>query len=131
MLDRQAIADLYDRHASRLYAIALRITGDRDKAADALEEAFLELRRNDDVVDPTALLIRATRASALAQQTRKASPAVVPTEADPRRIVEDAWYGGMTVSDLATSYSISEANVRGMLRDGMAQLRSQFAAGSK
>ncbi|MDP9362339.1 MAG: hypothetical protein M3P29_12925 [Acidobacteriota bacterium] len=60
-----------------------------------------------------------------------APPAVVPGEADPRRIVEDAWYGGMTVSDLATSYSISEANVRGMLRDGMAQLRSQFAAETK
>ena len=48
MFDRQAIADLYDRQASRLYALALRITGDRDAAADALADAFDALGRNDD-----------------------------------------------------------------------------------
>ena len=130
MLDRQAIADLYDRHASRLYAIALRITGDRDSAADALAEAFVSLGQNEAVRDPEAYLIRATRDHALARQTQKPSAAVVPKEATPRQLVEEAWYG-MTVSDLATTHKTSEANVRMMLCDGMAQLRSQFAAGTK
>lgn len=131
MLDRQAIADLYDRHASRLYAIALRITGDRDAAADALTEAFVELGKNDEVRDPECYLIRATRDQALTRQTRSAPPTVVPKEVNPRRVVEDAWYGGMSVSDLARIYKIPETNVRGLLCDGMAQLRSQFAAGRK
>jgi DNA-binding transcriptional regulator LsrR (DeoR family) len=46
-------------------------------------------------------------------------------------MVEDAWYNGMTVSDLATRYGISEAKARGMLCDGMAELRMKFAAGTK
>jgi DNA-directed RNA polymerase specialized sigma24 family protein len=130
MLDRQAIADLYDRHASRLYALALRITGNPDAAGQAVEGAFLELYAAGDIPDPAALLIRATRTSALAQQTQKPPAAVVAEEATPRRLVEDAWYG-MSVSDLAAAYGIPEANVRGMLCDGMAQLRHQFVAGTK
>jgi DNA-directed RNA polymerase specialized sigma24 family protein len=130
MLDRQAIADLYDRHASRLYAIALRTTGDRDAAADALAEAFVSLGKRDEVRDPETYLVRATRDHALARQTQKPSAAVIPKEVTPRQLLEEAWYG-MSVSDLATTHKTSEANVRMMLCDGMAQLRSQFAAGTK
>jgi DNA-directed RNA polymerase specialized sigma24 family protein len=130
MFDRQAIADLYDRQASRLYALALRITGDRDAAADALADAFDALGRNDDIRDPETYLVRTTRDHALARQTQKRPAAVVPTAATPRQLVEDAWYG-MTVSDLATVYRISEADVRGMLCAGMSELRGQLAAGTK
>ncbi|MDP9362338.1 MAG: hypothetical protein M3P29_12920 [Acidobacteriota bacterium] len=64
MRDRRALAGLYDRHASRLYAIALRITGDRDAAGDALAEAFLALGRM------TRSLIRRPISSALRGSTR-------------------------------------------------------------
>jgi predicted RNA polymerase sigma factor len=131
MPDRPSIADLYDRHASRLYAIALRITDDRDAAADALEAAFVSLSKNAAVEDPAAYLVRATRDCALARQTRPASAPVVVKEPSARSLVEDAWYNGMTVSDLATRYGISEAKARGMLCDGMAELRMKFAAGTK
>ena len=127
----QSLADLYDRHASRLYAIDLRIPGDGDTAADALEAAFLALSRNDDIDDPAAFLIHATRDCALARQTRPASASVVQKEADPRTLVEDAWYNGMNVSDLAKRYGIAEEKARGMLCDGMAALRMKFAAGTK
>jgi DNA-directed RNA polymerase specialized sigma24 family protein len=130
MFDRQAIADLYDRHASRLYALALRITGDRDAAADALADAFDALGRNDEVRDPENYLVRATRDHALARQTQKRPAAVVPAAATPRQLVEDAWYG-MTVSDLVTVYKISEADVRAMLCAGMSELRGQLAAGTQ
>jgi hypothetical protein len=126
----QSLADLYDRHASRLYAIALRITDDRDAAADALEAAFVSLSKNAGVGDAATYLVRATRDCALARQTRPASATVVVEEPSARSLVEDAWYNGMTVSDLATRYGISEANARGMLCDGMAELRMKFAAGT-
>jgi DNA-directed RNA polymerase specialized sigma24 family protein len=131
MFDRQAVADLYDRLAPRLYAITIRITGDRPAAADVLASAFVSLSQNDDLRDPAAYLIHATRDGALARQTRPASAAVVPGEATPRKLVEDAWYGGMSVSDLATRYGIPEGSARGMLCDGMAELRMKFAAGTK
>jgi DNA-directed RNA polymerase specialized sigma24 family protein len=127
----QGLGEIYDRHAARLYAIALRITGDRDAAADALESAFVALSKSGDVGDPMAYLIHATRDSALARQTRPASAPVVVPEPSARSMVEEAWYNGMTVSDLATRYGISEAKARGMLCDGMAELRMKFAAGTK
>jgi predicted RNA polymerase sigma factor len=131
MPDRAALADLYDRHAPRLYAIALRITNDRDAAADALEVAFVAVSRKDDVQDPVTYLIRATRDCALARQTRPASAAVVPKEATPRAMVEDAWYGGLSVNDLAAKYGIPETKARQLLCEEMAQLRTPFAAGVK
>jgi len=131
MFDRQALADLYDRLAPRLYAVAMRITGDRDASADVLAAAFVSLSQNEDVRDPAAYLIHATRDGALARQTRPAPGAVVPGEATPRKLVEDAWYGGMSVKDLATRYGIPEGSARGMLCDGMAELRMKFAAGTK
>jgi len=131
MRDRQSLADLYDRHAARLYAIALRITGDPDTAADALEAAFVALSQNDDAGDAATYLIHATRDCALARQTQPHPAAVVPKEADPRAIVEEAWYNGMNVNDLAARYCIPEEQARVMLCEGMAQLRTQFAAGTK
>jgi predicted RNA polymerase sigma factor len=127
----QSLADLYDRYASRLYAVALRITNDGDAAADALESAFVALSKNGDIGDPAAYLVHATRDCALARQTRPASTTVVVQEPSARSLVEDAWYNGMTVSDLATRYGMSEAKARGMLCDGMAELRMKFAAGTK
>jgi DNA-directed RNA polymerase specialized sigma24 family protein len=127
----QSLAGLYDRYASRLYAIALRITNDGDAAADALESAFVALSRKDAVGDPAAYLVHAVRDCALARQTRPGSATVVVPEPSPRSMVEEAWYDGMTVSDLATRYGISEAKARGMLCDGMAELRMKFAAGTK
>lgn len=127
----RSLADLYDRHAPRLYAIALRITEDRDAAADALESAFVALSRNDDVSDPVTYLIHALREDALARQTRPALAPVVVPEPSARTMVEDAWYKGMTVNDLATRYGISEAKAREMLCEGMAELRVKFSAGTK
>jgi DNA-directed RNA polymerase specialized sigma24 family protein len=127
MRDRQSLEDLYDRHAPCLYAVALRITADQDAAADALEAAFVALAKTDDIRDPAAFLVHATRDYALARQSRLPATAVVPPVTDPRRVVEDAWYGGLTVTDLAARHGVSEEDARGLLYEGMAALRSQVA----
>src|SRR4051794_11202776 len=127
----QSLADLYDRYASRLYAIALRITNDRDAAADALESAFVSLSRSGDVTDPAGYLIQATRHCPLARQTRPASAPVVTQDPSARTMAQDAWHNGMTVNDLGTRYGMSEAKARAMLCDAMAELRMKFGAGTK
>jgi len=44
--DQSAVAELYDRYSSVVYAVALRILGDAGAAEDVLQEVFLQLWRN-------------------------------------------------------------------------------------
>jgi len=115
------LAEIYDRHAARLFAVALRIAGDRTAAADIIEEVFLEADPNAS----EAALIRLTRERALARGTR--AQAVTAGQPTPRLLVEEAFYGGRDVRELSARYALPEQAVRSMLRDGMAQLRQEFA----
>lgn len=44
--DREAQRALYDRYCAAMYSSTLRITGNADHAADALQEAFIEVFRD-------------------------------------------------------------------------------------
>ncbi|WP_232050453.1 RNA polymerase sigma factor SigM [Actinoplanes sp. OR16] len=44
--DTDAFAELVRRHRDRLWAVALRTVGDREEAADALQDALLNAHRN-------------------------------------------------------------------------------------
>lgn len=46
--DRNAFAELVRRHRDRLWAVAVRTIGDRDEAADALQDALLSAYRTAD-----------------------------------------------------------------------------------
>jgi RNA polymerase sigma-70 factor (ECF subfamily) len=46
--DREAFAELVRRHRDRLWAVALRTIGDREEAADALQDALLSAYRAAD-----------------------------------------------------------------------------------
>ncbi|MFC3503480.1 RNA polymerase sigma factor SigM [Micromonospora krabiensis] len=43
--DRDAFTELFHRHRDRLWAVALRTMGDREEAADALQDALLSAHR--------------------------------------------------------------------------------------
>ena len=123
------IATLYDEHAPRLYALALRILGDESAAAAVLEDVFLTRPLPVELGD----LVRLTRDLSLARPIQSAGPSVervggVPA---PRLLVEEAFYRGRSVTDLARAFAIDEETVRGMLRKGMAELREQVAAREK
>ena len=47
-----ALGDLYDRHQNLVFRTALAITGDREAAADLLQDVFLRFHRFIDRVDP-------------------------------------------------------------------------------
>ena len=46
--DHDAFAELFARHRDRLWAVALRTTGDREDAADALQDALISAYRRAD-----------------------------------------------------------------------------------
>jgi DNA-directed RNA polymerase specialized sigma24 family protein len=126
------LSDLYDRHAPQLFAVALRITSDRNAAARALEETFALLRGYDaQLGSPEAWLLRTVRDRAL-QQGRSASASVDPMVGGPptaRQLVEEAFYRGRTASDLARAHGLEESEVRRLLHDGIADLRRRVATG--
>lgn len=64
--DQGAMADLYDRYSSIVYAVALRVLGDTGAAEDVLQEVFLQLWRNPGAFDAA----RGSLASWLAVITR-------------------------------------------------------------
>src|SRR5258707_6739391 len=49
--DESAMAALYDRYSSLVYAVALRVLADTGAAEDVLQEVFLQLWRNPAAFD--------------------------------------------------------------------------------
>ncbi len=49
--DQQAMAELYDRYAKIVYAVALRVLQETGAAEDVLQDIFLQLWRNPDAFD--------------------------------------------------------------------------------
>ena len=126
------IATLYDNYASRVYALALRITGDREAAADITEDLFVQIGNGSLAHDPRmgsfdAWLIRTARDISLKRREAQSDVSSVhATEASPRALVEAAFFGGMTASELSRMHAMSEDEVRRRLCNGMAELRTQF-----
>jgi RNA polymerase sigma-70 factor, ECF subfamily len=54
----EAVATLYDRHASAVFAAALRAGGDRSVAADVVQETFLALWNRAEQFDPSRGALR-------------------------------------------------------------------------
>lgn len=130
--DRAALAELYDRHAPALYAVASRIAG-AAAASLALEELFLALwdgsaRYDPRCGTPRAWLMRQIRAVALTRQAQNASASVDGLEAPtPRSLAFEVFCCGKRVAELARAHSLTSDEVRAMLCRGMSELRSEFA----
>lgn len=131
--DRAALAELYDRHAPCLFSVALRILGNDAAATAAVEDLFLSIWDGSARYDPyygtpEAWLIRLVRGNALTRQAQNAATPVDAKEApSPRWLVEQAFYGGKGVEELARAHSLTNEEVRAMLCRGMSELRNQFA----
>jgi RNA polymerase sigma-70 factor, ECF subfamily len=89
--DRDALATLYDRHARRLFSLALRIVGARDDAEDVIQEVFSQAwdqagRYDGSRGSVTAWLVTITRSRAIDHvRARRARPDshVLPDDAAP------------------------------------------------
>lgn len=128
--DRDCVAALYDRHAGRMYAVALRIAGDPASASAILEEVFSAIC--DGAVslpaggDAAAWILRLTRDRALARQTQNARWPVGELTLSPRSLVEAAFFGGVTVQEAARRLETTEETIRMKLKEGMVALRSEL-----
>src|SRR5262249_1530372 len=164
--DERALAELYDRHGSTVYALAQAIVGERADTEEVVADAFGQAWRTPSQFDPARgsviawlcpiartralALVRARgrRAKALeraAQQTETgfAEPADRSVERQEarelvthsltdlpepqRRVIELAYFGGLTQSEIAAQLHEPLGTVKTRLRAGMEKLRDALA----
>jgi RNA polymerase sigma-70 factor (ECF subfamily) len=122
--DRTALDALYDRHASTVLGLAIRITGERTSAEDILQETFWRIWQNAGSYQPerglfTGWLFRIARNLAIdAYRRHSVRPQTIPAEmADADPILDRIPDPDINVTEQAQS------NVRNeLVRDAMKTL---------
>jgi RNA polymerase sigma-70 factor (ECF subfamily) len=159
--DQRALATLYERHASLLLGLALRIIREKREAEDLLHDVFLEAWRSAKDFDPkrgrvrTWLAIRMrSRALDLQKSARVSrntgdgglelvaddSPGANPDHGrvrtalaelgqDQRRVLELAYFEGLSCTEIAARIAIPVGTVKSRLAAGLDRLRSGLVVG--
>jgi RNA polymerase sigma-70 factor (ECF subfamily) len=142
MDDPPAIEDLYDRYATVVFSLALRIVRDRRLAEEILEEVFF--RAWQWTQEPNSIrgtifswLVEMTRAVAIeaafdrrpattsGDQAAPGVEATVLTELPPeqRQVIELAYFEGLTEGEIAMSLGVSQEQVRAWLGEAVETIR--------
>jgi RNA polymerase sigma-70 factor (ECF subfamily) len=146
--DQGAMAQLYDRYSSVVYAVALRVLGETGAAEDVLQEVFLQLWRK-----PSAFVITRNRAidsirkrrpetdiedvvlsvapdlageaerSRVAEKVRGVMANMAPAQ---RNALEMAYWEGMSHSEIADKTGEPLGTVKTRIRAGLIVLRKAF-----
>ena len=158
---------VFDRHGGAAYSLAYRIVGDRARAEDSTQEAFLSLWRSGarydrargsvrtwllgivrnraidllrrDVLEAPRLAFEEemTERGSSREETdeealrrdaaRQVRGALKELPADQLRVVELAYFGGMTHSQIAEMLGMPLGTVKGRMRLGLEKIRTQLA----
>jgi len=110
--DQSAIAELYDRYSSIVYAVALRVLGDTMAAEDVLQEVFLQLWRNPGAFDAA----RGNLAAWLAVIARNRAIDALRRR-KPETDIEDVIVSVVAVSSEKKDRTRAAEKVRGVLQD--------------
>jgi len=138
--DQSALAELYDRYSSVVYAVALRVLGDTMAAEDVLQEVFLQLWRNpagfdasrgslgetdieDVVVSVVPDLAGDADRSRAATKVRGVLGAMPSAQ---RNALEMAYFQGLTHSEIASQTGEPLGTIKTRIRAGLTALRKAF-----
>jgi RNA polymerase sigma-70 factor, ECF subfamily len=168
--DPRAFELVYDRHGGAAYSLAYRIVGDRTKAEDITQEAFLSMWRSGarydrargsvrtwllgivrnraidllrhDLLQPPKMSFQdeiqeGQLASASAEHTeaealrrdaaRSVRGALEGLPADQMRVIELAYFGGLSHSQIADMLGMPLGTVKGRMRLGLEKIRARLA----
>ena len=150
--DAQAFETVYERHATAAFSLAYRMTGKRNTAEDVVQEAFLSLWRSGARYDRNRGSVRTwvlgivhnRRASDEGIEERFEAPERTEVEAARRdeardvrealetlppeqcKVIELAYFGGFTHSEIAEMLETPIGTVKGRMRLGLEKLRGQL-----
>jgi RNA polymerase sigma-70 factor (ECF subfamily) len=93
--DREAMSQMYDRHAPRVLAVCRRVMGDAGEAEDVVTDVFFELWRRADRFDPDrgspiTYLMTLSRSRAIdRKRSRSSGPKMTSTDTDAAQSAAD------------------------------------------
>ena len=145
--DETALGSLYDAFGDVAYGLAYAITGAHAQAEAAVASAFADAWRSAGAFDPSRTSVLAwvtslVRRSALVEtppdrrRPDSATTTAAPTPVgralraltEPqRRVLELAYYAGLSVPEIAARLGVPESGTRELLRTAMNDLRSALA----
>ncbi|MFF7453696.1 RNA polymerase sigma factor SigM [Kitasatospora sp. NPDC008115] len=124
--DREAFGRLVNRHRDRLWAVALRTLGDREEAADAVQDALVSAFRSAHTFQGrsavTTWLHRIVVNACLDRARRTATRRTKPLDDDPKRL--DALVGSAEPADTP----VVRAEVHRELTAALAELPAEQRA---
>lgn len=151
--DQHALGEVYDRYASLVNGLALRILRDRTEAEDVVQEVFVQIWRQAGRFDPSrgspeAWICTMARTRALDRLRRRASRREDPSDAAPgvtepprteqtlavrkaldtlsadqRSALELAYYEGLTQTEIAARLGQPLGTVKTRIRTALIRLR--------
>src|SRR6186997_1108716 len=147
--DAAAFEAVYDRHSTAAFSLAYRMTGTRNVAEDVVQEAFLSLWRSGARYDRTRGSVRtwvlgivhnraidALRRSMVhdrrrasdegIEERREARSALASLPPEQCRVIELAYFGGFSQSEIASMLDTPIGTVKGRMRLGLEKLRGQL-----
>src|SRR5919205_485596 len=149
--DTTAFEVVYERHATAAFSLAYRMTGTRNVAEDGVQEAFLSLWRSGARYDRTRGSVRTwvlgivhNRASdegieerlesgertdveaARRDEAREVRSALRALPAEQSRVIELAYFGGFSHSEIAEMLDTPIGTVKGRMRLGLQKMRGEL-----
>ena len=164
--DPTAFEIVFDRHGGAAFSLAYRIVGDRARAEDITQEAFLSLWRSGarydrargsvrtwllgivrnraidllrrDVLEAPRIAFEEDTSDSVSREetdeealrreaARQVRGALKELPADQLRVVELAYFGGMTHSQIADMLGTPLGTVKGRMRLGLEKIRTRLA----
>ena len=140
--DVQALAELYDRHASLAYGIALGITRGVPSAEQAVRDTFTGLWTGGRADEPEEAsiatwiartarrrAIELTRDRQVHERPSPAQPvlALAALDDDERDVLQLACYGGRSEREIAASLEVPVGTIRSRMASALGLLRGEGA----
>jgi RNA polymerase sigma-70 factor (ECF subfamily) len=128
---QDAMADLYDRYSSVVYAVALRVLGDAGAAEDILQEIFMQLWRNPGAFDAETLVSVEPDLASEADRGRhveKVRAVLKEMPAPQRNALEMAYFEGYSHSEIAEKTKEPLGTIKTRIRTGLMLLRKAVEA---
>lgn len=118
--DKNAFAQLYDRHAAQAFQVARTTCPDSGRAEDAVREGFKAIWHGREHFDPARTSFRAWAMVVVSNRA-------IDAERTLDQVIALAYFGELSHTEIASHLDLPAATVKGRMRLGLEKLRRQMS----